>query len=695
LAAALSGVCVRDNVSNVLLVDDQPAQRLALAAILGDLDVNLVQAASGRAALRCVLQQEFAVILLDVNMPGLDGFETAALIRARPSCEHTPIIFITAYSDDAQAARGYSLGAVDFILAPVRPDVLRTKVSVFIDLFRKTEEVTRQREALRRYADQLHQLGRASLAIHSAGSVEGVLGTAIDHAAEIIGAHQAAAIAGAHAGVTPIAVSALGRALGGRAPAAAGAVLRQPITGTLRATAAEIEVRPPWSCSAELIKGQPMRGWLAAPLGAHDGRVFGTVQLSDKAAGEFSEEDESILMQLAQMAAIAIENTLAVEAREANRLKDEFLSVLSHELRTPLQAMLTWISILRSEHADSTMLPRGLEVIERSARAQVRLIGDLLDVSRIIRGQLRLETGSVDLVMVIELALETLRPAAEAKGLTIDWTPPPGGCRIEGDAARLQQVVSNLVSNAIKFTPKGGRVTLGLRVDLTELQLTVLDTGPGIPSEFLPHMFERFRQADTGSGRGHGGLGLGLAIVRHLVELHGGTVVAANAPNGGALLTVSLPRLPVIPSAVRRDATRPVLPAGRPHTVWLDGIRVLLVEDEADARESLGQALQALGAHVVAVESAAAALLALDQSRPDVLLSDIGMPERDGYSLIQAVRAREAGRDARLPAAALTAYVRAEDYASALNAGFDAHVHKPVEPLELARIVRRLAEGSS
>ena len=684
-----------DGASNVLVVDDQSAQRLALAAILGDLDVNLVQAASGRDALRCVLQQEFAVILLDVNMPGLDGFETAALIRARPSCEHTPIIFVTAYSDDAHAARGYSLGAVDFILSPVRPDILRTKVSVFIDLFRKTAEVTRQRETLRRQADQLRQLSRASLSIHSARSIEDVLRIAAEHAVEIIGTRQGAALASAHAGVPPVAVAVQAKVLGGRAPAVAGAVISQPLVGAQRSSVAEIDLQPPWTCAKELVDGHPMRGWLAAPLTAYDGRVFGSVQLSDKSAGEFTEEDESILMQLAQMAAVAVENTLAAEAREANRLKDEFLSVLSHELRTPLQAMLTWIGILRSDRADATMLPRGLEVIERSARAQVRLIGDLLDVSRIIRGQLRLETGVVVVVTVIELALETLRPAADAKALTVDWTAPGGDCRIEGDAARLQQVVANLVSNAIKFTPKGGRIAVELQVDATQLRLTVLDSGPGIPSEFLPHVFERFRQADTGSARGHGGLGLGLAIVHHLIELHGGRVRAENAPGGGALLSVTLRRSPVIPSAMRREVARLMLPARKANGVWLDGIRVVLVEDEADARESLSQALKALGAHVVAVESAEAALSALDEARPDVLLSDIGMPGRDGYDLIQAVRAREAGKDSRLPAAALTAYVRAEDYASALRAGFDAHVHKPIEPLELARVVRQLTQRAS
>lgn len=680
---------------NVLVVDDHAAQRLALTAVLGDLDVNLIEAGSGREALRCVLQHEFAAILLDVNMPGLDGFETAALIRERPSCAHTPIIFVTAYSDDAHAARGYSLGAVDFILSPVQPDVLRTKVSVFIDLYRKTEQVTRQREALSRYADQLRQLSGASLAVHSARSLDEVLATVVCRAAEIVGARQAAATAAAHVGAPPLTVTARLDAAHGAAQAAgpAGAVAHHTIAKPVRLSVQAAAATPPWSGPSEVIDGLAMRGWLAAPLTAHDGRVFGSLHLSDRFDGEFSEDDEGIIVQLAQMASIAIENTLAAEAREANRLKDEFLSVLSHELRTPLQAMLTWISILRGDGAgNATMLARGLEVIERSARSQVRLIGDLLDVSRIIRGQLRLETGAVDLVTVVELALETLRPAAAAKQIALHWTRPPGESGIEGDAARLQQVVTNLVSNAIKFTPASGDVYVDLSIDSAAVTLTVRDSGPGIPADFLPFMFDRFRQADIGSSRGHGGLGLGLAIVRHLAELHGGTVRGENAPAGGAVLTVTLPP----PRSLRPAAVRWPGPdaAGRPlaigNGVRLDGIRVVLVEDEDDARESLRAALQAFGAEVVAVDSAGAALHALERQRPDVLLSDIGMPGEDGYALIQKVRAREGTIAPRLPAAALTAYVRAEDRTTALNAGFDVHVHKPVEPLELARVVHRL-----
>jgi signal transduction histidine kinase/DNA-binding response OmpR family regulator len=680
-----------DGIVNVLVVDDNPAQRLALTAILAELGVNLVEAASGREALRCLLQQEFAVILLDVNMPGIDGFETAALIRERPSSAHTPIIFVTAYSDDAHAARGYSLGAVDFILSPVRPDVLRTKVAVFIELYRKTEQVTRQREALSRYAGQLRQLSEASLAVHSARSIEELLATVASRAAAIIGARQATVTAAPRAGAPALISAARMRADGAIAPAeAVGRIAHYDVTAPARY---ERGAALPWDGASELIEGVPMSGWLATPLTGHDGRAFGALQLSDRVDGEFSEDDQGILVQLAQMASIAIENTLAAEAHEANRLKDEFLSVLSHELRTPLQAMLTWINILRGDGAgNGAMLSRGLEVIERSARSQVRLIGDLLDVSRIIRGQLHLETGAVELVTVVDLALETLRPAAAAKQIALHWNRPKGESGIEGDAARLQQVVSNLVSNAIKFTPAGGEVHVELSVRPAEVNLVVRDSGPGIPADFLPHMFERFRQAESGSARGQGGLGLGLAIVRHLIELHGGSVRAENAAQGGAVLTVTLPPRPALrPSAVGwqgRSSVPAVMPGNGVH---LDGIHVVLVEDEDDTRESLCAALQSFGAHVVAVSSAVAALSALETERPDVLLSDIGMPEQDGYSLIRQVRAREQTPEARLPAAALTAYVRAEDHASALRAGFDAHIHKPVEPLELARAVQRLA----
>lgn len=673
---------------NLLIVDDNAAQRLALAAILADLDVAIVEAASGREALRCLLQQEFALILLDVNMPGLDGFETAALVRQRRTSEHTPIIFITAYADDAYVARGYSLGAVDYILSPVQPTVLRSKVAVFIELYRKTEEVTRQREHLRRYAVQLQQLSEASLAINSARTPEDILTVVIDRAMQIIGAHQGSVAAELPDGGNWLTVMQASEKYGTfRSTHAGGTVPVPALRGPQRLSEAQLRASWEWQqAPPTVVAGLPRDGWLAVPLAGRDGRATGMVQLSEKRDGAFTGEDEGILVQLAQMAAIAIENTTAAEARESNRLKDEFLGVLSHELRTPLQAMLTWISILRRDPHDAALAARGLEVIERSARTQTQLIADLLDVSRIIRGQLTLEPGPMNLPVVVDLAIESLKPAAAAKHLTIAWTPPTE-CWVVGDATRMQQVLWNLLSNAIKFTPDGGRIELTMAVEPGEVVIAVGDSGSGIPPDFLPHLFERFRQADSSARRQHGGLGIGLAIVRHLVELHRGTVIAENKPDGGARFTVRLPRHPSSAEAGSDQDEESAAASG----VRLDGIRIVLVEDECDARESLTTALRLFGAHVIAVPSAAAALLALDHQPADVLLSDLGMPGQDGYELIQQVRAREAARGGRMPAAALTAYVRPEDGAGALRAGFDTHVHKPVEPNELARVVRRLA----
>jgi signal transduction histidine kinase len=676
---------VSDQRATVLLVDDNEAQRIALRAILGTLDVQPIEAASGREALRCLLHQEVAVILLDVNMPGLDGFETASLIRSRPRTEHTPIIFITAYADDAYAARGYSLGAVDYILAPVQPEVLRAKVAVFIELFNKTEQITRQREALRRYAEQLQRLSRASLSINSAHSVEEVLRVVAETAGEIIGAHQSAGTAA----FPPLMVTQVSAAYGGTCefhrvgtqPSLLAVGLRQP----QRLSAAELSAQFP--SAPELVSGRAMRGLLAAPLTGRDGTALGVLQLSDKMTGDFTEEDQGILVQLAQMATVAIENTVAAEARESNRLKDEFLGVLSHELRTPLQPILMWVGILRSAPENAALQTRGLEVIERSAKTQTQLIGDLLDVSRIIRGKLHLDARGVDLTSVVEQALEALRPDAVAKQVEMIWEAPPEKCATTGDPTRLQQVLWNLVSNAIKFTPAGGRVEVHLSQTATDVVVEVRDTGCGIPPQFLPHLFERFRQADSSAARQHGGLGLGLAIVRHLVELHGGMVDAANNADGhGAVFNVRLPRRGAEASAA----------AGRDGAAFsngsrLDGVRVILVEDEADTRESLISALRLYGAEVAGYSEATAALRAVEAQPPDVLLSDIGMPGEDGYTLIRHVRAWEAPRGSRLPAVALTAYARGEDGAEALQAGFDAHVHKPIEPTDLARIVQRLA----
>lgn len=686
---------------NILLVDDRPEQRLALTAVLGDLGGNVVQAASGREALRALLAHEFAVILLDINMPGMDGFETATLIRQRPSSEHTPIIFITAHSDDAHAMRGYSLGAVDYILAPVDPQVLRTKVAVFIELFKKTEEVRQQAESLRQRAAQLQKLTEASLAINSAQAIDGLLQVVANTAAEIIGVDQAVIMTTAHAdGASPeslVAVSGAGWNGSGShidVRIDPSMLLFENGNQVVRLSATELERHP----AREALQALGVNGGLlAVPLTANDGHCFGIIQLSDKETGDFTDDDALVLVQLAQVASIAIENAVTSQAREANRLKDEFLATLSHELRTPLQAMLSWTKLLRSNKLDAAAAARALEVIERSAKAQAQLIEDLLDVSRIMSGKLRMEFHPLDLRAVLEAALDAARPAASAKEIEIRARLDAPPCLISGDPARLQQVIANVLSNAVKFTPNGGTIAVALERDARQMCLRVTDTGIGIAPEFLPYIFERFRQGDSRITRLHSGLGLGLAIARSLVEQHGGVIEAHSAgPGQGSTFSVTLPLLVEAPRAqTPPERAEPASNGnGSPAVPRLDGVRVMIVEDEKDARESLTTFLEHCGAAVTAVSSAADALAALDHSAPDVLLSDVGMPGEDGYSLIRAVRARLAERGIEVPAAALTAYVRAEDRARALQAGFDAHIAKPVEPDELATVVHGLVTRS-
>jgi PAS domain S-box-containing protein len=382
---------------------------------------------------------------------------------------------------------------------------------------------------------------------------------------------------------------------------------------------------------------------------------------------------------------LASERAARRQAEEANRAKDEFLATLSHELRTPLNAIVGWAHVLRSGVTDQATTERGLDVIERNARTQARLIDDVLDVSRIVAGKLRLNFTLVDLPHVIEAALDAVRPAAENKGVQLQPVLDPDAGPVSGDADRLQQVVWNLLSNAIKFTPRGGHVQVRLwKVD-SHVEIVVADDGAGIAPEFVAHVFERFRQADSSSTRTHGGLGLGLAIVRHLVELHGGAVAVTSAGVGhGSTFTVKLPLGAATPGP------EPALATPAPESVA--GIKVLVVEDEPDGLDLVVTLLAGLGAEVRGVASADAALVALQEARFDVLLSDIEMPGQDGYALIREVRARALeGRGPRLHAAAFTAYARPEDRDRALAAGFDAHITKPVSPNELVRVVATLA----
>ncbi|HYE14116.1 MAG TPA: ATP-binding protein [Pyrinomonadaceae bacterium] len=438
---------------------------------------------------------------------------------------------------------------------------------------------------------------------------------------------------------------------------------------------------------------------LVVPM-ATMGRIVGTIEVQSYENRAYREEHITAMRMAANLAAVAIENmrllrfeTRAREfAEESNRMKDEFLATLSHELRTPLTAVLGWAQMLRTGRLDERAAATALEVIERNARTQQQIVDDLLDSSRIITGQLRFEPQPTDVRAVVEAAADTVRPAAAAKRIKLETRFDPRSCLVMGDAGRLQQVVWNLLSNAVKFTPAGGEVAIGVEPAGAHVRVTVSDTGQGISPNFLPYVFDRFRQGDQSTTREHGGLGLGLAIVRHLVELHGGTVRAESEGAGmGSRFTIELPALGAAGGDGGREAAVEAKGSARQRAI-LDGLRVLVVDDDRDALDLVRVVLEQGGADVVAAESAAQALCALEAgARPEVLVCDIGMPGEDGYSLLRKVRALGRELGGAVPAVALTAYAGEADRALALAAGFQLHMPKPIDPSALVSAVARLA----
>jgi PAS domain S-box-containing protein len=381
-------------------------------------------------------------------------------------------------------------------------------------------------------------------------------------------------------------------------------------------------------------------------------------------------------------------------AEEADRLKDEFLATLSHELRTPLTSILGWASMIRNGEVDGSSAERAIETIERNARSQARLIDDLLDVSRIITGNLRLDLNPLNLAPIVEAAVDALRPTADAKGIELQTNFSPTSLLVRGDANRLRQIIWNLLSNAIKFTPRGGNVRIDLTCDESVVRLVVSDTGEGISAEFLPYVFDRFRQAEGSISRKQGGLGLGLAVVRHLLELHGGTVSAKSEGIGtGSTFTVDLPmaeerRDPARAEERAREVERRRSLLGE--KIRLDGIHVLLVEDDDDSRKLLGMMLKQQGAEVSTAATAADAFNLFCEKLPDVLVSDIGMPDEDGYELVRKIRTLPVGRGALTPAIALTGYATRKDRERSLSAGYQRHIAKPVEQSELVTAIASL-----
>ena len=809
--------------SNILLVDDEPANLLALEAILEPLDLNLVRALSGKEALRHALKDDFAVVLLDVQMADMDGFETAELLRRRTRTRDVPIIFLTAISKDRKfVERGYGVGAVDYLFKPYDPGVLKAKVAVFVELARKNEIIRAQHESLRvmsereladakrlgeqRYLDLAESMPllvwttdasgavqygnsrwdalahgsrdfaavvapedlprfregwKAALVsgeewetelrfatpdegarVHlvrvvprrdQAGAITSWVGTSTDIDARVRAERSLRMLADASVklGATLGDPKELEAALRSALPILGDLVRldltvtsdtrRQVKLGSDHASTAllddpRFELGPSTvaysgrpevflDVRAELEAASSGRGtehlrflgelgvsaYLCLPLVSRD-RSVGTLSLVwTREGAAYTNADVAVAEDLARRIAVAVDNAHLHETTEnrreeleqASRSKDVFLATLSHELRTPLNAIVGWTDMMRNGQLQPEEMGRAVETIDRNAHALNHLVAELLDVSRIVTGSLKFDSKLIGLASVVEAAIEGARPQCIAKRVVLDVSLERVGC-VKGDAGRLRQIIGNLLSNAIKFTPSGGTVKVQVTRAGGNGRLVVQDSGEGITLDFLPLVFERFRQAENAKARG---LGLGLAIVKHLVTEHGGTVEASSDGVGkGAAFTVLLPIAAEEASADDSDGSRLAPPFSvQPQ---LAGVHALVVEDDPDGNELITTILERYGARVTSVGTAADALEALDADHPDIIVSDIGLPDFDGIELIKMIRTRAYAQS--IPAIALTAYASRQDAAKAIGAGFDAHVAKPVQPGTLGTAVARL-----
>jgi signal transduction histidine kinase len=700
--------------ASVLLVDDTPANLLALSVVLEPLGARLVEARSGEEALEHVRREPFAVVLLDVQMPGLDGFEVARRMRESEHGRDVPIVFMTAiHRDEEYARRGYAVGAADYITKPFDADVLRARVKAFVALFEQQEKVRRAQLATRtRERDlavrRLVAFERIATAALDAGDLDVLL-------RELLGVFLSAAEAADSAAVLlrkgdlleARAVVGLGVPAGGGEPPSLR--IGEGFSGAIAAERRPLEIdgRGAPLLRAAFPHAREVWALYGVPL-LHEGEVVGVAQIGSTRAHGFCDAEKRLFGAMVERAAWAVsrrrelerheaeraallerERAARAEAERANQTKDQFLATISHELRTPLNAILGWATL--AQRSAPEHLARALDVIERNARAQARIIEDVLDITRIVSGKLRLELAETSLAEIIHAAVESIRPAAEARGveLSVATAALP---RTLGDPERLQQIAWNLLSNGVKFTPKGGRVELTASCEEGEIVMRVADTGQGIDAAFLPHVFEAFRQADGSPARRHGGLGLGLAIVQQLVQAHGGSIDAASAGLGmGTTFTV---RLPIRAAPATKDA-KVEASAGEPAAdARLTGLRVLVVDDEEDAHALLQRALEDHGATVAIAASGEQAFDAIATFAPDVIVSDIGMPGVDGYSLLRSVRMLPPEQGGTTPAVALTAYASAEDSQRAFSAGFQWHLPKPVDLAKLVSLLGHLAAAA-
>lgn len=671
-----------EELTNILIVDDEPANLLVLESVLADPGYRIVRALSADQALLALMSQEFAVMVLDIQLPDMNGIELAQMIKERKRNAHLPIIFLTAYFDqDQYRLQGYGSGAVDYLHKPVNPAVLRSKVAVFAELDRKTRQLQRANSALqaeveerRRAEEMLRELnetleGRVTerteafqaadrrLRAMMSSITDGLL--LIEHDGRIGYVNeQGARLLGRRA------VELIGR----RSGEVFGAGEFEVGFDSARAKGGQ-------AVSFEaMAPGAPER-WLECHCyPSHDGLSVYFHDITDRRE-----------LQLRRDQLLSAEQAARGAADQAAHAKEEFVAAISHELRTPLAAILGWVNVLTHPGVQPAMLERGVQAIARNAQAQAVLVDDLLEMSRIVAGKQLMNVERVDLNGLVAAAAETARPTAQSRQLEIVLQLAPEPAEVFGDARRLTQIVMNLVTNAMKFTAAGGSITLSTKLEGAVVELAVGDTGQGIDPEFLPQLFDRFTQADGTASSVHGGLGLGLSIVKNLVELHGGGVTAHSAGRGqGSTFCVRLPR------ASHSQVAGAQAEAGGAEP-QICGVRVLMVDDHPDVLEAHARLLSERGAQVVTAESGEAAIALLRKQSFDVLLSDLGMPGMGGYDLIRHVRSQLGLSADVLPAAAVTAYVRAADREAALEAGFQRCLPKAVSPNLLARAVAELS----
>ncbi|MED5618923.1 hybrid sensor histidine kinase/response regulator [Ideonella sp. BN130291] len=708
-----------DDKSSILIVDDLPEKLLVFGTLLEDLGQNLVFVRSGAEALREVLHREFAVILLDVNMPDIDGFETASLIRQYKRSAHTPIIFITAYADEMQTHRGYSLGAVDYILSPVVPEVLRSKVKVFVDLHIMQRRVRRQAEhrvalaaseAARRAAEE--NTRRSNFLSHVSRVLSGSLEVEVARRQllELVVPEvaESAVLVLAEAGDTPLQALVCRSSGTGRPatvehafselPVSARQAFQEVLGGRVR-----INLHQPETPELSALEPTPAAmAPLRLPAGAvfalvHGDRVLGALLV----AGKGDTRDWPMLEELAGRAAIAFENarlyrTLEVEIderrqaearlRESNQRKDEFLAMLSHELRNPLAPIRNAVEVIRRVAPPDAKLIWATDVTDRQVNHLTRLVEELLDVARISQGKIVLQQEALDLQTVLSHSVETARPLLDARGHRLQVQVPPQPVWLRGDFARLSQVVSNLLNNAAKYTPEGGSIQLMLTAEDGQAQISVRDNGIGIEPELLPNVFELFEQGKRSLDRSQGGLGIGLTLVQRLVQLHNGTVVARSAGQGhGSEFVVTLPCLSEV------QPTEPVTTSSQAGA-QAGACRVLVVDDNLDAADTVAMYLEIEGHVVQTVADGQQALTSAATFHPDVVVLDIGLPLLDGYQVARRLRGMVPTREALL--IALTGYGQKGDKQQAEEAGFDCHLVKPADPRLLADMISQWRRGT-